>query len=285
MNTTIVNGTALAADIRARVKAEVAKITASGGRVTFAAIIVGDNPASRLYIEKKQKACLEVGIEMRTIALAGTTSQDKLERIIAKLSHDKSVHGILLQLPLPAPLDPAAAIERIAPNKDVDGLTAVNFGRLMAGSLALSPCTALGVIHILKSHSVQMAGSTAVVVGRSNIVGRPVAALLLREDATVTVAHSKTKNLSEHTKNADIVVVAAGHTNLITADMIKPGAVVIDVGTNRGPDGKVTGDVDFAAVSKKASIITPVPGGVGPLTIAYLLSNILEAFKGKGTVE
>jgi len=269
----IVDGKALANEITSNLKH-------SGAGVNFCAVLVGDNPSSVLYINKKQKACSGAGINMRTIKLPAGTTQKQLNKTMDDLSRDNKVHAILLQLPLPHGLDEKQAISYMAPEKDVDGLTAENFGKLASGQGgALAPCTALGIVHILKSQNVTIAGADVCVVGRSNIVGKPVALLLSTMDATVTLCHSKTKDLAKHTKNADIVIAAAGVPGLLGADMIKKGAVVIDVGVNRLDDGTICGDIDFAAISKKASVVTPVPGGVGPLTIAFLLSNIMKAFE------
>ena len=275
----VVDGNALAKEIRARVLQEVSSITQAGGKISFAAVIVGNDPSSLLYIDKKSKACREVGIEMTVHKLGerDRVTQIDLNNLLKNLSADNKVHGILLQLPLPHGLDANEAVSHISPCKDVDGLTAENFGRLACGKPGLVPCTALGILHILKSCGVPLAGKKVTVVGRSNIVGKPTAFLLMNSDATVTVAHSKTKDLIKHTIDADIIVVAAGSPGLLKGDMVKDGVIIIDVGINR-KDGHVVGDVDFEDCQKKASIITPVPGGVGPLTIAFLLSNIIQAY-------
>ena len=298
-----VDGKKLAEQIRRDVAKETAEIKRQGGNICFAAVVVGDNPASLLYIDKKKKACEEVGIEMRVFAIECaeeraqgevfvTTAkgghechylQGELNALLAQLSKDKKVNGILLQLPLPQGLDAHEAISYIAPEKDVDGLTEVNFGKLATEQDGLVPCTALGILHILKSSGVNIEGKNVTVIGRSSIVGKPTSLLLLKENATVTVCHSKTKNLSEHTQKADIVIAAAGCPKLVRANMVKQGVVIIDVGINREKNG-IVGDVDFTEVSKKASLITPVPGGVGPLTIAFLLKNIIKCFKLQNSV-
>ena len=274
-NMKLVDGRALAKEITERVKAEVNALQSS---ISFVHILVGNDPAGLIYSDMKQKACDAVGINKQTMHLGVNTSQGALNDIIAQLSADEKVHGILLQLPLPVGLNAREAISYIAPHKDVDGLTAENFGYLAAEEPRIAPCTPLGIMHILKASGVSVAGKDVCVIGRSNIVGKPVALLLTAANATVTLAHSKTKDLIKHTRNADIVIVAAGKPKLLTADMVKQGVVVIDVGINRLPDGRICGDVDFEHVSKKASLITPVPGGVGPLTIAFLLSNIVQAY-------
>ena len=274
-----VDGKKLAADIRANVAKQVSDIKKQGGSLFFVAVQVGDDPASNIYIETKRKNCKEVGIKMQVIKLPASTTQDTLNNTLAKISKRKSVCGILLQLPLPKHLDSCAAVENITPYKDVDGLTLASFGRLAAGGdIALAPCTALGVLHILKKHSINLTGANAVVIGRSNIVGKPTAMLLQKENATVTVCHSHTKDLKLYTKKADVVVVAAGRRGILTGEMIKKGAAVIDVGINR-IEGKIYGDVDYDSVAKKAKLLTPVPGGVGPLTVAFLLKNIVSAYE------
>jgi methylenetetrahydrofolate dehydrogenase (NADP+)/methenyltetrahydrofolate cyclohydrolase len=275
----IIDGNNLAKELKNKITQEVAKINKSGGKITLAVILVGHNPASQIYVAKKEKECANIGINFILHKPETTITQKKLEDLIAALSNDKTINGILLQLPLPAHLDANAAIEKIAPIKDVDGLTYKNFGHLAKETPILTPCTACGVLYALKSVYSDLAGKTAAVIGRSSLVGKPTALLLSKENATVTVTHSKTKNLSLHTKTADIVVVAAGKPKLLTADMVKKDAVVIDVGVNRLPDGTIAGDCDYEEIAKKASAITPVPGGIGPLTIAFLLSNTVTAYK------
>jgi len=272
----VIDGKALAKEVIAEIKVEAANLAP----INFAAVIVGENPASVLYVDKKKKACNDVGIDVQVVRLTADISQDKLNEMLAGLSADKDVHAILLQLPLPSELNPREAISHISPLKDVDGLTAENLGLLAVGTPHFVPCTALGILHILKSSNVPIEGADVCVIGRSNIVGKPTALLLMANGASVTLLHSKTRDLAKHTKNSDIVVVAVGKPGLLRADMIRKGAVVIDVGITRLKGGEISGDVDFDAVSKKAAMITPVPGGVGPLTIAFLLSNIVQA-RGK----
>ena len=274
-----VDGKALAQKIRKEVKQEVAAFGKKGRAIVFHAVLVGDNPASHIYVNMKKRACDEVGIDMRVDLLPANVSQSELEGKIRQLSNDDSVHAILLQLPLPEGLNAAGAIACIAPEKDVDGLTVVSFGKLAseAAGSGLFPCTPQGILHILKSEGVILEGANVTVIGRSNIVGKPVALMLMKEDATVTVCHKKTKDLAAHTRGADVVVVAAGCPGLVRADMVRDGAVVVDVGVNRLEDGTIVGDVDFEGVSGKARVITPVPGGVGPLTIAFLLKNVVTA--------
>ena len=273
---TIIDGKALAEKIKAEIIDEIKKIK---GKINFTAVMVGENHASTIYIEKKRKACQEVGINMNVVALPKVVTQAKLEETLRKLSDDKNVHGVLVQLPLPAHIDVREAIECINPHKDVDGLTVTNFGRLALDPPALVPCTALGVVHIVKSCGVNLAGADVVVIGRSNIVGKPVAMMLQRENATVTICHKGTRDIASHTLKADIVIVAVGQPGILNSAMVKYGAIVIDVGITRTSDGSIIGDVDFPEVAKKASAITPVPGGVGPLTIAFLLKNILDSYK------
>ena len=268
----IIDGKAVAADIRAQLKDRIGR---SGKEVGLAVVMVGDNPASRVYVRNKEKACRETGILSRTYELPEGVSQPELEALIVSLAADERVHGILLQLPLPEGLDARSALAKIPPSKDVDGFSAENIGRLARNEECTVACTPLGVMELLHRYGVEPRGKRAVVIGRSNIVGRPMALLLLNADATVTICHSRTVNLAEECARADILVAAIGKPNFVTADMVKEGAVVIDVGINR-VDGKLVGDVDFAAVSQKASLITPVPGGVGPMTIAMLLQNAVS---------
>lgn len=280
--TQIIDGKVLANQIKDQVAADVAQIKAHGGQVNFAAILVGDDPASQIYVRNKQRACERVGIDFTLHTLPANCHQRQIVDLITKLSRDQKVHGILLQLPLPAGVvgrDEAAAINAIDPTKDVDGLTIANTGRLCVGDAQLVPCTAQGVLYAIQSVCPDLTGKNVVVVGRSRIVGQPTALLLLNQNATVTVCHRHTTNLAAHTKAADIVVVAAGCAGLITQDMVKPGAIVIDVGINRLPDGRLVGDVDYAGVASQASAITPVPGGIGPLTIAFLMRNLVTAYQ------
>lgn len=242
----------------------------------LAVILVGNDPASEIYVRNKEKGCLEAGMHSETVRMPAETRQEDLEREIDRLNRDPRIHGILVQLPLPEHLDEAAALARILPEKDVDGFHLLNAGKLMTGGEGVIPCTPRGALYMIQQTGVDLTGKEAVVIGRSNIVGKPMAMLLLRENCTVTLCHSRTKQLAEHTRRADILVAAVGRAGFVTADMVKPGAIVIDVGINR-VDGKVRGDVDFDAVCGVASWITPVPGGVGKMTITMLLQNTLEA--------
>ncbi len=273
----ILDGKALAAEIRAGLKAEVAALVARGITPTLAVLLVGDDPASQVYVRNKIAACAEVGIGSRSFRFPTDSAPDELFAAIDALNHDPTVHGILVQLPLPPQFDEAEVIERIAVAKDVDGFHAENLGRLWQGRSSFVPCTPAGVMRLLSHAQVPLVGVEAVVVGRSNIVGKPMAALLLAAGATVTVAHSRTRNLAEVTRRADVLVVAVGKPGLVTGAMIKPGAVVVDVGINRLADGRLVGDVDFASAQEVARAITPVPGGVGPMTIAMLLANTVTA--------
>lgn len=270
----IIDGKAVAADIRAQLKDRIGR---SGKEVGLAVVMVGDNPASRVYVRNKEKACREIGILSRTYELPEGVSQPELEALIVSLAADERVHGILLQLPLPEGLDARSALAKIPPSKDVDGFSAENLGKLVRGEKALVACTPLGVMKLLESEGISPAGKRAVVLGRSETVGKPLALLLLNADATVTVCHSRTDNLKEICREADILVSAVGKPGFVTEDMVKEGAVVIDVGINRGADGKLCGDVDFERVAPKTSYITPVPGGVGPMTVAMLLCNTAAA--------
>jgi len=276
---TILDGKKLANDIKKTLAHEVLLLEGNQVKPGLAVILVGENPASKIYVKNKRKACDEVGIESFDYHLPESTSQEEIEKLIAQLNADKKVHGILVQLPLPPSLNEQRIFEMIDPSKDVDGFHPVNMGKLVSGLLSLRPCTPLGIIALLDSIGYQLEGQQAVVVGRSKIVGKPVALLLLERHATVTICHSKTHNLSEIIKSADVVVAAVGVPKFVKGDWIKQGAVVIDVGINRMDDGSIVGDVDFQEASKYASAITPVPGGVGPMTIAMLLSNVVEAAK------
>lgn len=249
----------------------------TGKRPGLAVIIVGDDSASQVYVRNKKKACEQVGFNSWVYELPEKTSQDELNELIDKLNDDENVHGILVQLPLPKHLDEEQVVLRIKPEKDVDAFHPYNVGRITIGNPKFLPCTPAGIMELLRRSNIEIAGKECVVIGRSNIVGKPMALLLLAENGTVTVCHSKTKNLKDVCRGADILVVAVGKADFVTADMVKDGAVVIDVGMNRNSEGKLTGDVDFASVSKVASYITPVPGGVGPMTITMLLQNTLNA--------
>lgn len=274
----IIDGKEIARLVRAEVAEGVAALKAKTGVVPhLAVLLVGDDPASQVYVGHKEKDAAEVGIDSITHRMAVDTKQDEVTALIDRLNADRGVHGILVQLPLPRHIDTEAVIERIAPAKDVDGITPENFGRLLMSEAFLEPCTPSGVMELLKRYEVAVKGKSAVIVGRSNIVGKPVALMLMREHATITVCHSRTTDLADRVGQADIVVAATGHPRMIEGPWIKEGAVVIDVGINRMPDGKLVGDVDFDAAGKRASLITPVPGGVGLMTRAMLLKNTLKA--------
>jgi methylenetetrahydrofolate dehydrogenase (NADP+)/methenyltetrahydrofolate cyclohydrolase len=273
MSARIIDGKAIAAQVRERVRADVAEMDVKPGLAT---ILVGDDPASHVYVRNKRKASEEVGISSFDHDLAASVPENELADLIRRLNDDDAVNGILLQLPVPGHIDPDAMIELIDPLKDVDGLTTTNAGRLVQGRDGLVSCTPLGVMELLHSEEVELRGVEAVVIGRSQLVGRPLASLLLARDATVTMCHSRTRDLAEVCRRADVLVAAVGQAELVTAEMVGDGAVVIDVGINRTDDGLV-GDVDFDAVAQKASAITPVPGGVGPMTIAMLLANTVKA--------
>jgi methylenetetrahydrofolate dehydrogenase (NADP+) / methenyltetrahydrofolate cyclohydrolase len=270
----LIDGKAIAATLRAEVAANVAT---AGFTPRLAVVLVGEDPASQIYVRTKDRAAREAGIEARTIRLKADTEQAHLLGTIRALNADHAIDGILVQLPLPRGIDPQAVIEAIDPTKDVDGFHPINVGHLADGRLALAPCTPLGVMKLLRATGIEIAGARALVLGRSAIVGRPMARLLLAADATVTVAHSRTRDLPAECRRADILIAAIGKPRMVQADWIKPGATIIDVGINRQPDGTLVGDVDFAACAKVAGAITPVPGGVGPMTVACLLENTLAA--------
>lgn len=272
----LLDGKAMSAELREELALRVQRLKGKGVTPGLAVILVGDDPASQIYVKNKELGCQQVGIHSVTIRLPETASQAELEAQIDKLNADASIHGILVQLPLPQGLDEAAALARILPEKDVDGFHLLNAGKLFTGQQGVVACTPKGAMEMLHRTGIDLSGKEAVVVGRSNIVGKPMAMLLLQKNATVTICHSRTANLAEHTRRADVLVAAVGKPRFITADMVKPGAVVIDVGINR-VDGKVVGDVDFDAVREVASWITPVPGGVGRMTITMLLANTIEA--------
>ena len=275
----ILDGKAVSAHVREQVKAEVEALAKQGVPVGLAVIIVGDDPASRTYVNNKKKACAAAGIRSEEYALPADTTQEALLALVETLNKKPDVNGILCQLPLPAHLDEKAVIAAIAPEKDVDAFHAVNVGHIMIGDYAFLPCTPAGIMEMLRYYDIDIAGKNCVVIGRSNIVGKPMAMLLLQQNGTVTICHSKTRDLAAHTRNADILVAAVGIPHFVTADMVKDGAVVIDVGMDRDESGKLCGDVDFGGVEPKASYITPVPGGVGPMTIATLLKNTVTAAK------
>ena len=274
----IIDGKVISASVKERVKAEVSKLKEKGITVGLAVIIVGEAPASKVYVSNKKKACENLGIISEEYALPETTTNEELLALIEELNSKPSINGILCQLPLPRHLDEKLIINSIDPEKDVDAFHPFNVGKIMIGDFDFLPCTPAGVMEMLKYENIEVEGKTCVVIGRSNIVGKPMNMLLLHQNGTVTVCHSKTKNLKEVCKNADILVAAVGRPKFVTEDMVKEGAVVIDVGINR-VDGKLCGDVDFENVKNKASAITPVPGGVGPMTIAMLMQNTLTAAK------
>ena len=276
----IIDGKAISAQIRQEIKQETEEFAAEHGfRPGLAVIIVGEDPASQVYVRNKKRACDEVGFYSESYELPASTTQDELNSLVDKLNKDDKIHGILCQLPLPKHLDENAVILRIDPKKDVDAFHPYNVGKIMIGDYSFLPCTPAGVMALLERSGIDITGKECVVVGRSNIVGKPQAMLLLHAHGTVTVCHSRTKNLAEVCRRADILVAAIGKADFFTADMVKDGAVVIDVGMNRRADGKLTGDVDFESVAPKASYITPVPGGVGPMTITMLMKNTLTAAK------
>ena len=277
MSAAIIDGKKLAAAVKAEAAAEVQQLKEQGVVPCLAVLLVGEDPASQVYVRGKANDCAECGIESRVIRLDAATTQEELLAQIEALAADDAVHGILVQLPLPAHIDEAAVIAAIPPEKDVDGFTPVNAGRLLTSEPCFAPCTPAGCLRMIQSTGIDITGKRAVVVGRSNIVGKPAALLLLAENATVTVCHSRTQNLADICREADILVAAVGRQGFITGDIVKPGAVVIDVSINRGADGKLHGDVDFAAASEKAAFITPVPGGVGLMTRAMLMKNTVAA--------
>lgn len=275
----IIDGKVLSTAYRETVKEKVEALARVGVTPGLAVLLVGEDPASQIYVRNKERGCQEVGIRSITIRLPADTSQQDLEAQITALNQDKDIHGILVQLPLPKHLNEAVALKLIDAEKDVDGFHIENMGKLLLGQDCVTACTPKGAMDMIHSTGVQVQGKEAVVIGRSNIVGKPMALLLLQENATVTICHSRTENLAQHTRRADILVAAVGKAKMITADMVKPGAVVIDVGINR-VDGKVVGDVDFDSVKEVAGYITPVPGGVGRMTITMLLDNTAQAAKG-----
>jgi len=273
----IIDGKKISSELRAEIAEEVKAMVREGITPGLAVIIVGEDPASKVYVRNKGRACAEVGIYSEIIEMPESTSETELLAKIAELNARAEINGILVQLPLPRHINENAVIAAISPDKDVDAFSEINVGKIMIGDYRFLPCTPAGVMELLRRSGIEIEGKNAVVVGRSNIVGKPQAMLLLHANATVTICHSRTRNLAEICRGADILVVAIGKADFITADMVKPGAAVIDVGMNRKPDGKLTGDVDFEGVSKVAGAITPVPGGVGPMTITMLLKNTLTA--------
>ena len=273
----IIDGKEVAKAKREQIKSRVEEFKSQGKTGGLAVISVGENPASRVYVNNKKKGCLEVGIESFEYALPESTTEEELKELVLKLNNDDRVNGILCQLPLPKHINEDAVINTISPEKDVDAFHPQNVGHIMIGDYTFLPCTPAGIMEMLKFYNISVAGKKCVVIGRSNIVGKPMAMLLLKENGTVEICHSRTENLKEETLSADILVAAVGKTRFVTEDMVKQGAVVIDVGMNRDEDGKLCGDVDFINVEKKASYITPVPGGVGPMTITMLLENTVRA--------
>ena len=276
---TILDGKKLSQKIRAEVKEEAEELKAQGITPGLAVILVGNDPASQVYVGMKAKACKESGIYSVVHEFPETISQKELLETIEMINKNPNIHGLLIQLPLPKHIDTTKVLEAVEPSKDVDGFHPYNVGRLVAGLDSFAPCTPLGVMEMFKEYNIDVKGKDVCIVGASNIVGKPMQALLLNEFATTDICHIYTKDLKAHTKRADIVIVGVGKINLITADMIKEGAIVIDIGINKNEEGKLVGDVDFENVSKKASYITPVPGGVGPMTIAMLLKNTIKAAK------
>ncbi len=277
----LIDGKKLAKEIRENLKLKCDELKKEGINPKLAVIMVGEDKASKVYVKNKSKACNEIGIEFEEFILDENIEQKDLMELIKKLNNDKTVNGILLQSPIPKHLDINEAFKAIAPEKDVDGFNPVNVGKLSLNQDTFVSCTPYGIMKMFEAYNINLEGKDVVIVGRSNIVGKPLIQCCLNKNATVTVCHSKTKDLKEHTKNADIVIAAIGKSKFVTEDMIKKDAVVIDVGINRGEDGKLTGDVDFENVSKKASFITPVPGGVGPMTIAMLMNNVIKAASKK----
>jgi methylenetetrahydrofolate dehydrogenase (NADP+)/methenyltetrahydrofolate cyclohydrolase len=287
----VIDGTALAARMQGEVARRVAVLGAKGVTPGLTVVLVGDDPASAVYVGAKERTCIELGMQGETIRLPATTSQAELLSIVDRLNADPAVHGILVQMPLPKGIDPDAIVRRIRPDKDVDGFHPVNVGKLWIGERdGFAPCTPSGVLYMLQTYGVTTAGADCVIIGRSNIVGKPMAALMVQPgvDSTVTMCHSKSRDLAEHTRRADILIVAAGRAEMVTGEMVKPGAVVIDVGMNRIPDAtkksgtRLVGDVAFEAVREVASLITPVPGGVGKMTIAMLMANTVKAAEQLG---
>lgn len=281
----LIDGKAVSMAVKMRVKDEVSALKEKGVDCALAVIIVGDDPASRVYVNNKKKACELCGIRSVEYALDAETTREELLSIIEKLNADKSINGILCQLPLPKHFDENEITQAISPEKDVDCFNCANIGKMWVGEYTFKPCTPAGVMELLAANNIDVSGKNCVIVGRSNIVGKPMAALLLEKNATVTVCHSRTKNLAEHLKQADVIVAAVGKAKFITADMVKDGAVVIDVGINRNENGKLCGDVDFENVKEVASYITPVPGGCGPMTIAMLMENTVAAAKNQNGVK
>lgn len=278
---TRIDGKEVSAAVRERISSEVSELKKQGITPGLAVIIVGNDPASRVYVNNKKKGCEQTGMNSFEYALPEETTTEEIISLIEKLNNENGVDGILCQLPVPKHIDGEKVLNAISPEKDVDAFHPVNCGKVMTGDYIFSPCTPAGMVEMLKYYNIPISGKHCVIIGRSNIVGKPMAMLMLKNNATVTVCHSKTENLSEITKQADILVAAVGKTKFVTADMVKEGAVVLDVGINRMENGKLCGDVDFENVAGKTSYITPVPGGVGPMTVTMLLNNTLTAAKRK----
>ncbi|NCC86812.1 MAG: bifunctional methylenetetrahydrofolate dehydrogenase/methenyltetrahydrofolate cyclohydrolase FolD [Clostridia bacterium] len=281
----VIDGKAVSTMIKEKVASQTAELVKQGFKPKLVVIIVGDDSASKVYVNNKKKACEAVGFDSIEYALPENTKQQELLELVEKLNADKSVNGILCQLPLPKQIDDEAIIAAISPLKDVDAFHTENVGHIMIGNYKFLPCTPAGVMELLKYENIEIEGKNCVVIGRSNIVGKPMSMLLLQKNGTVTICHSKTQNLKEITRNADILIVAIGIAKFVTADMVKPGAVVIDVGMDRDENGKLCGDVDFESVKDVAGYITPVPGGVGPMTIAMLMQNTITATKLQNNIE
>ena len=273
----IIDGKAISMAIKDELKEKVAEYKKQGVKITLAVVKVGNDPASAVYVRNKEKACEYVGITSRTLALPEETTEEELLKVVKELNEDKAVNGILVQLPLPKHIDESKVLLAIDSNKDVDGFHPVNVGKMVIGEETFLPCTPAGIIEMLKRTDIEISGKECVVIGRSNIVGKPMSMLMLKENATVTIAHSRTKDLKKVTKRADILIAAIGKAKFVTADYVKEGAVIIDVGMDRDENGKLCGDVDFDSVSQVASAITPVPGGVGPMTVTMLLVNCLRS--------
>lgn len=274
---TIMDGKALSLKLKEQMKQRIAQLKQQGINPKLVVVLVGDNSASQVYVRNKHKSCGEVGIESEVITMPEQTTQQELLEVVERLNQDETVDGILVQLPLPKQIDEKTVLRSILPEKDVDGFHPVNVGLLSIGDECFAPATPSGIIAMFQEYGIDIAGKNCVVIGRSNIVGKPMAALLLKNHATVTICHSKTEDLASYTRRADVVIVATGHRHTLTADMVKEGAVVVDVGMNRNEQGKLCGDVDYEEVKEKASFITPVPGGVGPMTITELLENTIQA--------
>ncbi len=274
---TIMDGKALSLKLKEQMKQRIEQLKQQGINPKLVVVLVGDNSASQVYVRNKHKSCGEVGIESEVITMPEQTTQQELLEVVERLNQDETVDGILVQLPLPKQIDEKTVLRSILPEKDVDGFHPVNVGLLSIGDECFAPATPSGIIAMFQEYGIDIAGKNCVIIGRSNIVGKPMAALLLKNHATVTICHSKTEDLASYTRRADVVIVATGHRHTLTADMVKEGAVVVDVGMNRNEQGKLCGDVDYEEVKEKASFITPVPGGVGPMTITELLENTIQA--------